>query len=116
METTIMENQMEKKMENEMETGIIVDYIGVICMFRRLEDVLGGIYVYLGAWTCICIYIYVDICAYTYIYIHYLDIPSITENHLENMVRSHGNWDCFKVYGLRTWVFGQSCGFFLGVL
>ena len=23
METTIMENQMEKKMENEMETGII---------------------------------------------------------------------------------------------
>ena len=24
METTIMENQMEKKMENEMETGIIL--------------------------------------------------------------------------------------------
>ena len=24
METTIMENQMEKKMENEMETGIIM--------------------------------------------------------------------------------------------
>ena len=24
METTIMENQMEKKMENEMETGIII--------------------------------------------------------------------------------------------
>ena len=27
METTIMENQMEKKMENEMETGIIMGYI-----------------------------------------------------------------------------------------
>ena len=27
METTIMENQMEKKMENEMETGIIRVYI-----------------------------------------------------------------------------------------
>ena len=26
METTIMENQMEKKMENEMETGIIMVY------------------------------------------------------------------------------------------
>ena len=26
METTIMENQMEKKMENEMETGIIMGY------------------------------------------------------------------------------------------
>ena len=24
METTIVENQMEKKMENEMETGIII--------------------------------------------------------------------------------------------
>ena len=38
METTIMENQMEKKMENEMETGImkkkmettIMGYIGFI--------------------------------------------------------------------------------------
>ena len=28
METTIMENQMEKKMENEMETGITMGYIG----------------------------------------------------------------------------------------
>ena len=28
METTIMENQMEKNMENEMETGIIMGYIG----------------------------------------------------------------------------------------
>ena len=27
METTIMENQMEKKMENEMETGVIIVYI-----------------------------------------------------------------------------------------
>ena len=27
METTIMENQMEKKMENEMEAGIIMVYI-----------------------------------------------------------------------------------------
>ena len=27
METTIMENQMEKKMENEMETGIYIHYI-----------------------------------------------------------------------------------------
>ena len=27
--TPIMENQMEKKMEHEMETG---DYIGVICV------------------------------------------------------------------------------------
>ena len=27
METTIMENQMEKKMEHEMETGIIMVYI-----------------------------------------------------------------------------------------
>ena len=27
METAIMENQMEKKMENEMETGIIMVYI-----------------------------------------------------------------------------------------
>ena len=26
METTIMENQMEKKMENEMETGIIMGH------------------------------------------------------------------------------------------
>ena len=26
METTIMENQMEKKMENEMETGITMGY------------------------------------------------------------------------------------------
>ena len=30
METTIMENQMEKKMEHEMETGIIMGYIEVI--------------------------------------------------------------------------------------
>ena len=31
METTIMENQMEKKMENEMEyIGVILGYIGVI--------------------------------------------------------------------------------------
>ena len=28
--TPIMENQMEKKMENEMETGIIMCYIRVI--------------------------------------------------------------------------------------
>ena len=28
METTIMENQMEKKMENEMETGIILGLYG----------------------------------------------------------------------------------------
>ena len=27
MEATIMENQMEKKMENEMETGVI--YMGI---------------------------------------------------------------------------------------
>ena len=27
METTIMENQMEKKMENDIETGIIMGYI-----------------------------------------------------------------------------------------
>ena len=27
MEATIMENQMEKKIENEMETGIIYIYI-----------------------------------------------------------------------------------------
>ena len=27
METTIMENQMEKKMENEMEAGNIMGYI-----------------------------------------------------------------------------------------
>ena len=26
MEATILENQMEKKMENEMETGIIMGY------------------------------------------------------------------------------------------
>ena len=26
METTIMENQMEKKMENEMETGILIGF------------------------------------------------------------------------------------------
>ena len=26
METTLMENQMEKKMENEMDTGIIVRF------------------------------------------------------------------------------------------
>ena len=31
METTIMENQMEKIMENEMEyIGVILGYIGVI--------------------------------------------------------------------------------------
>ena len=31
METTIVENQMEKKMENEMETGIIIKSLkGVI--------------------------------------------------------------------------------------
>ena len=29
METTIMENQMEKKMENEMETGIIIFVLGL---------------------------------------------------------------------------------------
>ena len=35
METTIMENQMEKKMENEMETGVIV----LQCLrFRCLEN------------------------------------------------------------------------------
>ena len=28
METTIMENQMEKKMDNEMETGIIRTRVG----------------------------------------------------------------------------------------
>ena len=27
MEATIMENQMEEKMENEMETGIIMEYM-----------------------------------------------------------------------------------------
>ena len=30
METTIMENQMEKKMENEMETGIYYVF-GLLC-------------------------------------------------------------------------------------
>ena len=29
METTIMENQMEKKMENEMETCFILGIIGI---------------------------------------------------------------------------------------
>ena len=33
METTIMENQMEKKMENEMETGIIMGYFTIITIF-----------------------------------------------------------------------------------
>ena len=27
METTVMENQMEKNMENEMETGIIIVFL-----------------------------------------------------------------------------------------
>ena len=30
METTIVENQMEKKMENEMEIGIIMGYTRVV--------------------------------------------------------------------------------------
>ena len=32
--TTIMDNQMEKKIENEMETGIIWGYVGVILGFQ----------------------------------------------------------------------------------
>ena len=31
METTIMENQMEKNMENEMETGIILQAMSFRC-------------------------------------------------------------------------------------
>ena len=43
METTVMENQMEKKMENEMETGIIViplysPYITPISPLKRSEE------------------------------------------------------------------------------
>ena len=36
METTIMENQMEKKLENQMETGIIMGYI---CFSFELSSV-----------------------------------------------------------------------------
>ena len=50
METTIMENQMEKKMENEMETGIIMVYIqglyrgNIGIMEKKMETtiILGG--------------------------------------------------------------------------
>ena len=35
METTRMENQMETKTENEMETGIIQGYLGVYSPFSR---------------------------------------------------------------------------------
>ena len=35
--TLIMENQMEKNMENEMETGIIEGYIGVTCLEKSYE-------------------------------------------------------------------------------
>ena len=38
METTIVENQMEKKMENEMETGIIMGNI------YNLKEPLRGVY------------------------------------------------------------------------
>ena len=44
METTIMENQMEKKMENEMETGIILGlywgYVGI--MEKKMETTIMG--------------------------------------------------------------------------
>ena len=36
METTIVENQMEKKMENEMETGIILGESKDFCTFFLL--------------------------------------------------------------------------------
>ena len=35
METTVMENQMDKKMENEMETG---DYVGIIFSYSRRKN------------------------------------------------------------------------------
>ena len=39
METTTMENQMEKKMENEMETGmVILGYIGI--MEKKMETTI----------------------------------------------------------------------------
>ena len=38
METTIMENQMEKKMENEMETGMIRP----ICKVGSIVTVIQG--------------------------------------------------------------------------
>ena len=36
METTIMENQMEKKMENDMETGIIIRGFRVWSLWLRV--------------------------------------------------------------------------------
>ena len=52
METTIMENQMEKKMENEMETReymriIIFGYIGIMAKKMETSIVYCGI---LGYW------------------------------------------------------------------
>ena len=40
METTIMENQMEKKMENEMETGMVILglYFGI--MEKKMETTI----------------------------------------------------------------------------
>ena len=41
METTIMENQMERNMENEVETGIILGCIGVIVKVVKVTARLG---------------------------------------------------------------------------
>ena len=45
METTIMENQMEKKMENEMETRIIIGlywgYIGIMENKMETTGIIG---------------------------------------------------------------------------
>ena len=48
METTIMENQMDKKMENETETRkcvgvIIVGYIEI--MGKKMEATVAGLYI-----------------------------------------------------------------------
>ena len=41
MESSIMENQMERNMENEVETGNILDCIGIILKAVRVTPRLG---------------------------------------------------------------------------
>ena len=44
METTIMENQMEKKMENEMETGIKIFRVYEVGISQNKGYLVGGPY------------------------------------------------------------------------
>ena len=52
METSIMENQMEKKMENEMETGIMVpirEILGyILWLYRDNGKENGNYYIIIG--------------------------------------------------------------------